>query len=201
MKKSIIVVLLLTFVITLFAVEQDGVESKNNQIEDHSVFNDLENEYLLAKIFFTNQDKKDYKKLKSDKQKWNFLKGFWAENDPNPVTDENELITVLEARIAYCNKHYSHFRPGWKSDRGRILIRHGAPYDMLQGRSDILGKHGEKDYQIWKYRIDNNMTFIFFDLQTHGDYRLIYSDNDEKESSYPDWYDYLGDSFDANLLY
>ena len=201
MKRSLLILIISILVLGTLFSENNDITVTDNTKKIEKVFNDLENEYLLAKIFFSNTEKKEYRKLKSDNAKWQYLKDFWAFNDPNPVTEENELLTILKARIEYSNKHYSHFKPGWKSDRGRIIIRHGAPYDLLKGRSDILGKHGQKDYEIWKYRIDSNMTFLFFDLQTHGDYRLIYSDNDEKESSYPDWYEYMGESFDTGLLY
>lgn len=201
MKKVIIAVLIISFLITgsIFCVDYDK-EKGEKKIIDH-VFNDLENEYLLAKIFFSNIEKKAYRKLKKDKAKWDYLKEFWAYNDPNPITKENELLTILKNRIKYCDRNFGHFNPGWKTDRGRILIRHGMPYDVIKGRSDILAKHGQKDYEIWKYRVSDNMTFIFFDLQTHGDYRLIYSENDEKESSYPDWEEYMGTSFDTGILY
>ena len=84
---------------------------------------------------------------------------------------------------------------------GRILIRHGIPYEVIKGRTDILAKHGAKEYQIWKYRVNKDFTFIFLDMQTSGDLRLIYNENDERESSYPDWLEYMGNDFDTGILY
>ena len=64
-----------------------------------------------------------------------------------------------------------------------------------------MAKHGDKEYQIWKYRVNKDLTFIFLDMQTSGDFRLIYSENDDKESSYHDWREYLGSEFDSGILY
>lgn len=202
MKQKIIFALICFMAVTLYSIDKPVISSSKKEVKiAKHLFNDLENEYILAKTFFSNYERKQYKKLKKDKAKWNYIENFWMLNDPNPITSENELLMVLKNRIDYCNKHYGTFKPGWKSDPGRILIRHGMPDDILKGISNILGKHGQKEYHIWKYRMNNHMTFIFFDLQTHGDFRLIFSENDEKESSYPDWYDYMGEDFDTGILY
>ncbi|MBN1949349.1 MAG: GWxTD domain-containing protein [Candidatus Cloacimonetes bacterium] len=169
--------------------------------EEQRVFDNIDDEYLMAKIFFSNEERKAYKSLQVDGEKRLFLDNFWRRNDPNPVTADNEFVNLLKKRIDYCNTYFTHFRAGWSTDRGRIYLKHGEPYEIVKGRTDILAKHGQKDYQIWKYRVNSNMTFIFIDLQTHGDYRLIFSDNDELESSYPDWLEYMGEDFDPAQLY
>ena len=61
-------------------------------------------------------------------------------------------------------------------------------------------KYTQKEYQIWKYRISDYLTYLFIDLQQNGDYRLIYSDGDEREGSWADWPSYLGSDFDESLL-
>ncbi|MBN2460150.1 MAG: GWxTD domain-containing protein [Candidatus Cloacimonetes bacterium] len=164
------------------------------------VFDDIESDYMVARIFFSNKQKKNYKKL-DDEGKRDFLDEFWADNDLNPVTENNEFIEVLADRINYCNTFFSHFKDGWTTDRGRIYIKYGPPYEKYKDKTEIYSKYGTKDFEIWKYRLDHYMTFIFIDIQTHGDYRLIFSDGDDSESSLPDWRDYLGDNFDDNLLY
>ncbi|KQC09332.1 MAG: hypothetical protein APR54_03670 [Candidatus Cloacimonas sp. SDB] len=176
--------------------ERDSTEQSNN----NRVFEDIEDEYFLAKIFFNSEQKRYYKKL-DDAGKRLFLDAFWVANDPNPATELNEFVEIIKGRVDYCNLYYGYFKKGWKTDMGRILIRHGIPYEIIKGRSDILAKHGDKEYQIWKYRINKDLTYIFLDMQTSGDFRLLYSENDEKEASYPDWLEYLGNDFDPNILY
>ncbi len=205
MKKTLILFLLLSGSLLLLSESNSGemiLEEENSQEQTPTerVFEDLDDEYSLAKIFFNSEQKRYYKKL-DDSGKRLFLDAFWAANDPNPATPKNEFLEILRARIDYCNKQFGNFKKGWETDLGRILIRHGIPYEIIKGRTDILAKHGSKEYQIWKYRINKDLTFIFLDLKTSGDLRLIYSENDDKESSYPDWQDYMGSEFDSGILY
>jgi len=164
------------------------------------VFDDIDDDYMVAKIFFNYKQRKDFKGL-DDNLKRSYLDNFWSKNDPNPVTLKNEFVELIKSRIEYCNKFFSHFKDGWTTDRGRIYIKHGQPYEVIKEKSGLYARYGTKDYEIWKYRVDRYMTFIFFDIQTHGDYRLIYSDNDDRESSLPDWRDFLGEDFDEGILY
>ena len=207
MKKYFLLICLLTLTGLNISAEEfsespDTVKTDSLiTIKIQRVFEDIEDEYNLAKIFFTSKQRKQYKSQEKDADKRLFLDTFWAVNDPNPVTPENEFILILRSRIEYCNNHFSHFKDGWKTDMGRIYLKHGQPYEVIKDRTDILGKHGEKEYQIWKYRVYEDMTFIFIDLQTHGDFRLIYSENDERETSYPNWLEYMGRNFDPGILY
>lgn len=205
MKKNLILAILLVTSLSLFSETVSGEiiineEQAEKETQVERVFQDLEDEYFLAKIFFNSAQKRYYKKL-DEAGKRLFLDAFWVANDPNPATSKNEFLEILRARIDYCNENYGYFKKGWKTDMGRILIRHGIPYEVIKGRTDILAKHGSKEYQIWKYRVSKNLTFIFLDLQTSGDLRLIFSENDERESSYPDWQEYMGNDFDTGILY
>jgi len=58
-----------------------------------------------------------------------------------------------------------------------------------------------KNYEIWKYRMSKIANYIFIDLITSGDYKLIYSsDDDDGETTYFNWKEYLGNDFDERLL-
>ena len=46
-----------------------------------------------------------------------------------------------------------------------------------------------------------DLTYIFIDLQTSGNYKLIYSGNDDNEITLSNWKEYLGgEDFDESLL-
>jgi len=62
-------------------------------------------------------------------------------------------------------------------------------------------RYVRKDYQIWKYRGRINAVYVFVDIQMNGNYKLIYVQNDDMESSHPDYRRYLGDDFDTSKLY
>lgn len=196
MKKTIIFALLIAILFSLSAQKQEVDEPKEN----HKVFEKLKDEYKLASYFLTYQQKKYYKKL-SEEDKWRYLATFWKANDLDPTTEQNEFLDQIKTRIEYCNAHFTHFKSGWNTDRGRIYIRHGQPYEIIKRATSMNTKYAQKDYEIWKYRIVEYLTYIFIDLQQHGDYRLIYSENDPQEGSFADWQSYLGRDFDFGLLY
>lgn len=207
MKKLCIILICFLLFFISFAQEsnEQDIEKTLEEVpkdisNPNRVFTGIEDEYKLAKYFFNSKDRKIYKLL-SDDEKSIFLENFWAENDPNPVTSQNEFLQVIIGRIKYCNEHFSHFKDGWKTDRGRIFIKYGTPFEILNEVTGRDTKATEREYQIWKYRIGKNLTYIFIDLQHFGDYRIIYSQNDEKEITLPDWRIYLGSDFDENLLY
>ena len=55
---------------------------------------------------------------------------FWTANDPLYLTDENERKLEHYSRMAYANLYFGspeNHLPGWKSDRGTILLRYGHP--------------------------------------------------------------------------
>lgn len=195
MKKFVILALCLSLIIPFIPAQQQKIEKTVNQ-----VFDNLKDEYKLASYFLTHQQEKYYKKL-SDEDKWRYLQTFWKANDLDPITESNEFLEQIKIRIAYCNQYYTHFREGWTTDRGRIYIRNGEPYEVISQVTSVNAKYPQKDFEIWKYRIASYQTYIFFDQQQHGDYRLIFSENDPNEGSWSDWDSYLGPDFDEGLLY
>ena len=168
------------------------------QKEGH-IFSDLKEEYKLVSYFLSPNQRKYYKKLDKE-NKWEYISAFWEAQNPNPATESNEFLLEIIARVKYCNIHFSHFNKGWKTDTGRIYIKHGKPFEILKLNTGISSKFAQKEYQIWKYRISSFQTYLFIDLHQHGDYRLIYSDGDNAEGSWADWLNYLGSDFDEGLL-
>ena len=77
--------------------------------------------------------------------------------------------------------------PGWRTDRGRIFIKYGAPDEILERKVQT----GLMPYEIWKYTRQRNLKYVFMDLTRFGNYQLIYTD-DRRERSRPDWQELLG---------
>ncbi len=193
MKRIISIIILCGIFIGISADEVPKLK-----VEGH-VFDNLKEEYKLVSYFFSTNQRRYYKKLDKE-NKWDYISAFWKAQDPIPATEENEFVDKLIARIEYCNQHYSHFKDGWKTDMGRISIKYGKPFEILKLKTGTDTKYTQKDYQIWKYRIADFRTYIFIDLQQNGDYRLIYSDGDEREGSWADWQSHVGSDFDEGLL-
>jgi GWxTD domain-containing protein len=106
-----------------------------------------------------------------EKQK-RFLE-FWTKRDPDPKTERNELMEEYYTRVDYANKNYSNYREGWRSDRGMVLIRFGAPQNVERHPFES----DSKPYEIWYY-YDQNRKFTFVDETGFSDYRLLYPETD-----------------------
>lgn len=91
---------------------------------------------------------------------------FWAERDPTPDTEFNELMAEYYSRIDYAYNNYTTpERPGFESDQGRAYILFGAP------------DHKERSYppdgptrEVWEY---SDRTLVFEATTGFGDFRLV----------------------------
>jgi len=102
-------------------------------------------------------------------QQQQFFVRFWAKKDPNPATKINELQEEYFRRVNYANREYSAFNnDGWRSDRGRILIKFGQPDDIERHPFEL----NSVPYIIWRY-FALRKTFVFADKTGFGDYRLL----------------------------
>jgi GWxTD domain-containing protein len=93
---------------------------------------------------------------------------FWKKRDPNPNTPRNEKMELFYARVEYTNRHFSHYREGWRTDMGMIYIIFGPPSDVARHPFEV----DSKPYEVWRY-YDMNYDFVFVDESGFGDYRLL----------------------------
>jgi len=205
---------------------RDKLTSKRDQVEDFfcinsrktasvRLFPELENDIKLVSYFMNANEKNIFKTL-SLEGKSNYLNKFWEAQNPNPTTRRNEFLEQTKDRILYANQFFSHFKPGWTTDMGRIYIKYGKPYEIRKMTTN-LGEHEfsniinsteqnfnsgvVKNYEIWKYRMKKIANYIFIDSLTSGNYKLIYSsDDNDGETTYYNWKEYLGNDFDERLL-
>jgi GWxTD domain-containing protein len=144
--------------------------------EDIELFDELFS-YIAEDIEY-NQ----YKKF-NDSEKGNFILNYWKSKDPNPSTPENEYLLKIIEKFNYANKNFSWSdQPGWKSDRGRVLIKYGMPTNIESHQSEP----NTVPYEIWIYQLEKNYSFVFADRRTTGKYTLIHSDM-IGEVSDPSW--------------
>ena len=120
----------------------------------------------------SNLEKKQYKK--SDLTgKRTLIQNFWKSRDPNPDTEANEAKILFYRRVRTAEQTYqSGFRKGWKSDRGRVLIKYGEPSEIERHPSAI----NTKPYEVWYYNeMEGGVQFIFLDKTGFGDMELVHS--------------------------
>ena len=93
---------------------------------------------------------------------------FWKKRDPNPNTPRNEKMEEFYGRVDYANKHFSHYREGWRTDMGLVFVILGPPSNVDRHPFEI----DSKPYEVWAY-YDLNYQYVFVDQSGFGDYRLI----------------------------
>jgi len=169
------------------------------KIQYYYVFVNPDDDYKLLRYFMGESAPGNWKTYSYDAKK-QYVNRCWVKlANANQVSPESFIQTIRE-RVDYANKHFSHFSDGWTTDIGRIYIRHGEPDDVEKGTTLDDTRFVRKDFQIWKYRSRFNAVYLFLDIQMNGNYKLIYVNGDERESSNPNYMYYLGDDFDTSLL-
>jgi GWxTD domain-containing protein len=127
----------------------------------------------------TDQERRDFKSLTSDKQRDDFIIVFWERRSPNPGSAENAFKEEHYRRLAYSNQHFAAGIPGWKTDRGRIYILYGPP----DSRERQVTSSGPTE--VWRYKyIDSvgpKVVITFTDRHGQGEYVLT----DEEVDSVP----------------
>ncbi len=122
-----------------------------------------------------SQELKPLKEANTIEERRAALKDFWAAKDPFPESPRNELKIEFYRRISYANDKFGYLtRPGWETDRGRVLVRYGQP-DQIE---DVPFSIDTYPYQDWHYYKNGRyLKFRFIDDNHDGDYRLVYPYN------------------------
>lgn len=124
---------------------------------------------LLKPIFGIEYDKFSQSDLKK------LIEAYWKADDPLYLTKFNERILEHYSRVAYANLHFSDNPdkiPGWKTDKGEVILRYGEPKDKIRYRP-FINAGGRTDVRmktdVWFY---NDMTFGFTDDFMSGNFRF-----------------------------
>ena len=128
--------------------------------------------YLLTK------DEDDaFRLLKTDEQRAEFIRRFWASRDPDTTTPENEYRTLFYARVVQADHVFTDStKPGWKTDRGKIFILLGPPDDFEQRQE---GNDIGPETITWTYRSNpagigfDSLPVLRFDRDETGEYHLF----------------------------
>jgi len=115
-----------------------------------------------------------------------FLVNFWRGRDQTPGTPRNEVREAFYDRIALANQRFTDrqqgSRPGWRTDMGRVFIRHGEATEVLRRSQIGLAQ----PYQVWHFAAARDLYYIFVDRSNFGSYELV-ATNDPKEPTRPGW--------------
>jgi GWxTD domain-containing protein len=92
---------------------------------------------------------------------------FWRRRDPTPDTPRNEAMLEFFRRVRYADQHFQGFGPGWRSDMGRVYIKHGPP-DQVESRA---ASATIPQLEIWYYN-QPYRRFVFADREGFGRFVL-----------------------------
>jgi GWxTD domain-containing protein len=111
------------------------------------------------------------RKAEAPEERERLWQQFWARRDPSPDTPRNEALLEFMRRVRSANAQFSGAGPGWRTDQGRVYIRHGSP-DQVE---DIPATQNSPPLQIWHY-LSPHRRFIFADRSGFGRYELVTED-------------------------
>ena len=142
----------------------------------------------------TDDERAAFLKLNNDEEREQFIEDFWERRDPTPDTEENEYKEEHYRRFAYANEHFSSGIPGWRTDRGRVYILHGAPDEREEHASGGFytrtpdeggGNTSTFPFERWRYRhldgVGENIELEFVDPSMSGEFHLTI-DPSEKDA-------------------
>lgn len=185
-------------------LEKDVARREAAKITDEGYFESLNEAELAAaedplSLIAESGELSKWSKDLSLRAKRRFLAEFWKRRDPSPGTPVNEVRQRFYDAVAYAEKNYGErgraAMPGWKTDRGRVYVRNGAPEEML----DRVQSGRAPPYQVWRYRQGKDRWYIFADRASGiGNYQLVQS-NDIKENGLPNWREVLREEAVADI--
>lgn len=144
-------------------------------------------------VYIITEDERGvFEKLSTAEEKDSFIEQFWLRRDLDPGTGINEVKEEHYRRIAYANDNFKSGIDGWKTDRGRIYILHGAPTSIesfptggLYQRPMTEGGGATSTYsrEVWYYQhipaIGSGIEMEFVDPTGSGEYRLALRETDK----------------------
>lgn len=137
----------------------------------------------------SSRDLRAYEEL-TPAGKRRFLTEFWQQRDPDRATTDNEARQQFYAALEFANREYDESgraaRPGWKTDRGRIFAKYGAPDEVYQRQQEGRAP----PYIVWRHARGRGSYYIFVDRTGVGHYELVHT-NDRREVGIPNWMDIL----------
>jgi GWxTD domain-containing protein len=114
-------------------------------------------------------------KLDSYEGKKMFLFRFWVSRNNNASKGINESRLEFDKRLEYVTKNYTYkYKEGYKTDRGRVIIKYGLPDDIERHPAEP----NTQPYEKWTFNnVDGEpyVIFVFGDISGFGNYVLLHS--------------------------
>jgi GWxTD domain-containing protein len=150
----------------------------------------LDSMYAPLMYLARDEERGVYERLTEDGKR-RFIREFWRRRDPSPGTPDNPAMVEFYRAVTYANQTYREGGaaqiPGWRTDRGRIYLRHGRPDEMLSRPSA-----NPRPFVVWVYTRERFRWYLFRDDSGFGHYRLV-ATNDRFEPGLTEFWERLLD--------
>lgn len=156
----------------------------------------LRTELEVSDLLATPAERITLADLQDNRAKQRYLYRFWQVRDPDPSTPQNERLDEVRKMKDRANGFYTPNtkREGWKTDRGKVLIRLGVPTQVTQHIQDL----DTKPYEEWFYQgIQGGVYFYFVDMHLMQDHKLVHSTM-LGEIRNENWYNLYAKAFSPN---
>lgn len=100
-----------------------------------------------VRYLLTADEHRRFGRLRTPEAREAWVDRFWRRLDPDPTTPANEFQERFEARVAETERFREPLTPGWRTDRGRVLLLAGAPTSIRRDNHDPVARERE----IWTY--------------------------------------------------
>jgi GWxTD domain-containing protein len=120
----------------------------------------------------TRPERATAKLLKTVEERKRFQEMFWKARTPDPHNPRNEYKIEYYRRLDYARRKLG----GTRSDRGRIYILMGEPFNIER----YTGEERTVDCEMWEYRTDGRhglfpfMNIVFYKPRNTGDFQLYH---------------------------
>ncbi|HEX5044095.1 MAG TPA: GWxTD domain-containing protein [Candidatus Polarisedimenticolaceae bacterium] len=100
-----------------------------------------------VRYLLTEDEQRRFARLRTPEARQAWVDRFWRRLDPDPATPRNEFQERFEARVAETDRFREPLTPGWRTDRGRVLLLAGAPTAIRRDHHDPVAVERE----VWTY--------------------------------------------------
>lgn len=134
----------------------------------------IEIEFMQFQNLLTNPEKEEFELLSTNKARQRALYKYWVYRDTDTLTNINEARQKFIATVKYANTYYKYgqMKEGWKTDRGKILLKYGFPTETDRYEAKI----DKNATEVWFYSgVYGGAYFYFVDESGAKNYLLVHS--------------------------
>lgn len=158
-----------------FYQPKDYIESITFERSPFSIMtlDKIDYEFETMKPILSEYEIEKYNSLNTLRSRQRAIFEYWKQRDTDTTTTANEFMREYQKRIDFADSFFSRgIMPGWKTERGRVLLKYGFPTNR-----EVYRAKGDKNAaEDWQYdNLYGGCYFIFIDKFGDTSFRLVHS--------------------------